>query len=106
MPLPSRTRNLVLEGKEEAEDSKIMDTEPTTLAHNPAVPVGDPQTRRQMHDIKITNQIMYLHPPTEDCRYPVLQQLFAWQAVVTSQSRILSTRYWPSHCVHHNLCPS
>jgi hypothetical protein len=38
-------------------------------------------------------QIMYLHPSVEDCRYVILQQLFAWQAVVTSQERIQSTRY-------------
>ena len=36
---------------------------------------------------------MYLHPSIEDCRYVILQQLFAWQAVVTSQERIQSTRY-------------
>ena len=46
-----------------------------------------------LHDIRITNQIMYLHPSIEDCRYVLLQQLFAWQAVVTSQERIQSTRY-------------
>ena len=36
---------------------------------------------------------MYLHPSIEDCRYNILQQLFAWQAMVTSQNRIQSTRY-------------
>ena len=80
----------MLEGEEEAEDSKDM--EPATPAHSPG---GDPQIRRQLHDIRITNQIMYLHPPIKDCRNNVLQQLFAWQAVVTSQNRIQSTRYWP-----------
>ena len=80
----------VLEGEEEQGDGKDMDTEPATPAHSPG---GDPQIKRQMHDIRITNQIMYLHPPIEDCRYSVLQQLFAWQAVVTSQNRIQSTRY-------------
>jgi dynein heavy chain 1 len=81
----------VLEGQGEEEDGgKDMDTEPATPAHSPG---GDPQIKRQMHDIRITNQIMYLHPPIEDCRYSVLQQLFAWQAVVTSQNRIQSTRY-------------
>jgi dynein heavy chain 1 len=40
---------------------------------------------------------MYLHPSVEDCRYLILQQLFAWQAVVTSQERIQSTRYQVLH---------
>ena len=77
----------MLEGKEEAEDSKDM--EPATPAHSPG---GDPQIRRQLHDIRITNQIMYLHPTIEDCRYYMLQKLLAWQAVVTSQNRIQSNR--------------
>ena len=94
MTSPCRAWTLVLEGEEEAEDSKDMNTEPATPAAGS--PGSNPQIRRQMHDIRITNQIMYLHPPIEDCRYNVLQQLFAWQAVVTSQNRIQSTRYWPS----------
>ena len=54
---------------------------------------GDPQIKKHPHDIRITNQIMYLHPSIEDCRYTLLQELFAWQAVVTSTERIQSTRY-------------
>ena len=87
MRLPCRAWYLVLD----AGDNKDMDREPGM----PALSPGDrPEIRRQMHNIRITNQIMYLHPPIEDCRYNVLQQLFAWQAVVTSQNRIQSTRYW------------
>ena len=82
MSLPSRTWTLVLEGAEEAEDSKDMDTELATPARSPG---GDPHIRRQMHDIRITNQIMYLHPPIEDWMKNVLQQLFA------SHNRIQST---------------
>jgi hypothetical protein len=47
------------------------------------------------------SQIMYLHPSVEDCRYVILQQLFAWQAVVTSQERIQSTRYQASPSCHY-----
>ncbi len=36
---------------------------------------------------------MYLYPSLEDCRYNILQQFFSWQAVVTTQERIQSTRY-------------
>ena len=78
----------MLEGEEEAEDSKDTDKEAATPAHSPE---GDPQIRRQMHDIRITNQSMYLHLPIEACRYNMLQQLLAWQAV-TSQNRIQRTR--------------
>ena len=74
MCLPPRALTLVLEGEEETEDNKGRDTEPVTPAHSPG---GNPQIRRQMHDIRIFNQIMYLHPPIEDC---------------TSQNRIQSTR--------------
>ena len=81
----------VLEGVDDSDKDKDMDTDaPANPAHAPG---GDPQIKKQMHDIRITNQIMYLHPSIEDCRYNILQQLFAWQAVVTSQNRIQSTRY-------------
>ena len=72
----------MLEGEEEAPN-----TVPTTPADSHG---GEPQ--RQMHDIRITNQIMYLHPTIEDCRYYMLQKLLAWQAVVTSQNRIQINR--------------
>merc|ERR1719422_1263221 len=82
---------LVLEGVDESDKDKDMDTDaPASPAHAPG---GDPQIKMQLHDIRITNQIMYLHPSIEDCRYNILQQLFQWQAVVTSQNRIQSTRY-------------
>ena len=42
---------------------------------------------RRQHDIRITNQIIYLHLHIKDCRYNVLQQLFAWQAFVTSHEQ-------------------
>jgi dynein heavy chain 1 len=71
-----------------------MDTDsPTTTAPVAHKLGGDPQIKKMLHDIRITNQIMYLHPSIEDCRYVLLQQLFAWQAVVTSQEKIQSTRY-------------
>ena len=54
-------------GKEDPEVDKDMDTDaPATPAHAPG---GDPQIRKQMHDFRITNQMMYLHPSIEDARY-------------------------------------
>ncbi|GAB6020623.1 Dynein heavy chain, cytoplasmic [Chamberlinius hualienensis] len=63
----------------------------------PAIPVhklgGDPQITPLVHEVRITNQIIYLHPCLEEARYNIMQQLFAWEAIVTSQTRIQSTRY-------------
>jgi dynein heavy chain 1 len=36
---------------------------------------------------------MYLFPSIEEARFQIMQQLFAWQAIVTSQTRLQSTRY-------------
>jgi dynein heavy chain 1 len=82
-----------LEGKADGGKSEddTMDTDsPSQPAHKPG---GDPQLRRMMHEIRITNQIMFLYPSLEECRYQMLQQFFSWQAVITSQERIQSSRY-------------
>jgi dynein heavy chain 1 len=36
---------------------------------------------------------MYLFPSIEEARFQIMQQLFAWQAIVTSQTRLQSSRY-------------
>jgi dynein heavy chain 1 len=36
---------------------------------------------------------MYLYPSIEEARFQIMQQLFAWQAIVTSQTRLQSSRY-------------
>lgn len=46
---------------------------------------GDPEIQNQLHEVRITNQTMYLFPSIEDARFQIMQQLFAWQAIVTSQ---------------------
>ena len=51
------------------------------------------QIDQVVHEVRITNQLLYLHPSMEEARYQIMQQFFAWQAVVTSQNRIQSTRY-------------
>lgn len=76
------------------ETETIDDTMDTDSPAHPTHKVGgEPQLKKLMHEIRITNQIMYIFPSLEDCRYLILQQLFSWQAVVTSQERIQSTRY-------------
>uniref|UniRef100_A0A336KP21 Dynein heavy chain, cytoplasmic n=1 Tax=Culicoides sonorensis TaxID=179676 RepID=A0A336KP21_CULSO len=54
---------------------------------------GDPQIQHAVHEIRITNQQMYLYPSIEEARFQIMQQLFAWQAIVTSQTRLQSSRY-------------
>ncbi|XP_038118676.1 dynein heavy chain, cytoplasmic isoform X2 [Culex quinquefasciatus] len=56
-------------------------------------PGGDPQIQRAIHEIRITNQQMYLYPSIEEARFQIMQQLFAWEAIVTSQTRLQSSRY-------------
>lgn len=46
-----------------------------------------------VHEVRITNQTMYLFPSIEEARFQIMQQLFAWQAIVTSQLRLQSCRY-------------
>ena len=67
----------VLEGVEATDQNRYMDMDrdaPVTHAHAPG---GDPQIRRPVHDIRFTNQISYLHPSIEVCRYNILQRLLA-----------------------------
>ncbi|XP_066588007.1 dynein heavy chain, cytoplasmic-like isoform X2 [Prorops nasuta] len=54
---------------------------------------GYPKIQNQIQEMRITNQKIYLHPSIEDTRFQIMEQLFAWQAIVTSQVRLQSTRY-------------
>ena len=56
-------------------------------------PGGDPAINKSVHEIRITNQTMYLHPPLAEGRCKLLEQLLAWEAIVTSQPRIQSSRF-------------
>ncbi|XP_055612109.1 dynein heavy chain, cytoplasmic isoform X2 [Uranotaenia lowii] len=68
-----------------------MDTDAPT---QPTIkPGGDPQILKAIHEIRITNQQMYLYPSIEEARFQIMQQLFAWEAIVTSQTRLQSSRY-------------
>lgn len=68
-----------------------MDTDaPDKPTHKPG---GDPQIQVVIHEVRITNQTMYLYPSIEEARFQIMQQLFAWQAIVTSQQRLQSSRY-------------
>lgn len=67
-----------------------MDTDaPSAPTHKPG---GDPKIQHAVHEIRITNQQMYLYPSIEEARFQITQQLFAWEAIVTSQTRLQSSR--------------
>uniref|UniRef100_G1PMK1 AAA+ ATPase domain-containing protein n=1 Tax=Myotis lucifugus TaxID=59463 RepID=G1PMK1_MYOLU len=60
-----------------------------------------------IHELRITNQVIYLNPPIEECRYKLYQEMFAWKMIVLSLPRIQSQRYQvsllarpPSLCDH------
>lgn len=66
----------------------------TDAPSKPAIKAGgDPHIQNAIHEIRITNQQMYLFPSIEEARFEIMQQLFAWQAIVTSQTRLQSSRY-------------
>lgn len=80
-----------LHGKEENELDVIPDTEtPQSPVHRAG---GDPKIQSLVHEIRITNQVMYVNPSIEEARFNLLQQLFAWENVILTLNRIESTRY-------------
>uniref|UniRef100_A0A146KZ76 Dynein heavy chain, cytoplasmic n=1 Tax=Lygus hesperus TaxID=30085 RepID=A0A146KZ76_LYGHE len=79
-----------LEGKSTGIDLSMDTDAPAKPTHAPG---GDPTVGGLTHEVRITNQIMYLYPSIEEARFHIMQQLFSWQAVVTSQNRLQSSRY-------------
>ncbi|XP_066987022.1 dynein heavy chain, cytoplasmic isoform X2 [Macrobrachium rosenbergii] len=93
--------------RQKDEDVDIpMDTDtPDKPTHKPG---GEPKINQVVQEVRITNQTMYMHPNMEEARYQIMQQFFSWQAIVTSQIRIQSTRYQvgldrPTTEVYRNL---
>ncbi|XP_023932000.1 cytoplasmic dynein 1 heavy chain 1-like, partial [Lingula anatina] len=80
-----------LEGKVDQEMDLSMDTDaPTQVTNKPG---GDPQIKPIVHELRITNQLMYLVPPIEEARSHIMHEMFEWEAVITSQNRIQHSRY-------------
>ncbi|XP_052105179.1 cytoplasmic dynein 1 heavy chain 1-like isoform X5 [Mytilus californianus] len=83
----------VLKKKAEDKDDtvdQLMDTDAPQQAHKPG---GDPQIKPLIHELRITNQVIYVNPPIEEARVNIMQELFAWEAVITSLPRIRHSRY-------------
>uniref|UniRef100_A0A8C1TYY4 Cytoplasmic dynein 1 heavy chain 1 n=1 Tax=Cyprinus carpio TaxID=7962 RepID=A0A8C1TYY4_CYPCA len=88
----------VLRGQMEDRADVDMDTEAPQVSHKPG---GEPKIKNVIHELRITNQVIYLNPPIEDCRYRLYQEMFAWKMVILSLPRIQSQRYQVG--VHYEL---
>lgn len=74
-------------------EADTMDTDSPVVSQPKNKLGGEPKIKKMIHEIRITNQVMFLYPSLEDCRYQLLQELFSYQAIITSQERIQSSRY-------------
>lgn len=82
---------VLLDKQQTPDEDVIPDTDsPVHPTHKSG---GEPKIQKMVHEIRITNQLMYVHPSIEEARYSLLQQFFAWQNVILTQNRIESTRY-------------
>ena len=54
---------------------------------------GEPKIAPKVHEICITNQVMFIRPSVEEARFSLLQELFAWQNVILTLYRVESSRY-------------
>uniref|UniRef100_A0A8D0MPF5 Cytoplasmic dynein 1 heavy chain 1 n=1 Tax=Sus scrofa TaxID=9823 RepID=A0A8D0MPF5_PIG len=88
----------VLLGQAEDKAEVDMDTDAPQVSHKPG---GEPKIKNVVHELRITNQVIYLNPPIEECRYKLYQEMFAWKMVVLSLPRIQSQRYQVG--VHYEL---
>ncbi|XP_022096690.1 cytoplasmic dynein 1 heavy chain 1-like isoform X2 [Acanthaster planci] len=73
-------------------DTGMEDSMDTDVS-NKHKPGGEPKITGMIHEIRITNQVMYLSPPIEEARFQLMHQLFAWQRIITGQKRLESSRY-------------
>ena len=46
-----------------------------------------------VHELRITNQVMYLGPPVEDVRQSLMMELFSWESIILALPRITHARY-------------
>ncbi|XP_075048644.1 cytoplasmic dynein 1 heavy chain 1 isoform X1 [Mixophyes fleayi] len=93
-----KTWTQVLMGQFDDKAEVDMDTDAPQVSHKPG---GEPKIKNIVHELRITNQVIYLNPPIEDCRYKLYQEMFAWKMVILSLPRIQSQRYQVG--VHYEL---
>jgi len=51
-----------------------------------------------VHELRITNQVMYLNPPVEEVRVSVIGELYSWEANILTLPRITHSRYQVRIC--------
>lgn len=86
----------VLEGSKtngNANGSNDILTDTDSPSTQVARPGGEPKIQPLVHELRITNQVMYVQPSLEEARFNLLQELFAWQNVILMLNRIESSRY-------------
>ncbi|XP_065449670.1 cytoplasmic dynein 1 heavy chain 1-like isoform X1 [Chrysemys picta bellii] len=88
----------VLLGQADDKAEVDMDTDVPQVSHKPG---GEPKIKNVVHELRITNQVIYLNPPIEECRYKLYQEMFSWKMVILSLPRIQSQRYQVG--VHYEL---
>jgi len=54
---------------------------------------GEPELGELKMELRMTQQTLWAFPPVEDIRQQLLTKLFAWEAIITLQPRIQSSRY-------------
>ncbi|CAH8501365.1 unnamed protein product [Schistosoma guineensis] len=54
---------------------------------------GEPQIKALVHELRITNQQIHLHPSIEVARHELIVNLSAWESIVLSLPRIQHSRY-------------
>ena len=89
--LKAWTQMLENESKEKEGVDLSMDTDvPTQVAHKAG---GEPKLKKFVHELRITNQVMYLSPPVEEARSNILNDLYQWEAIIVTIPRITHARY-------------
>ncbi|XP_052769398.1 cytoplasmic dynein 1 heavy chain 1-like isoform X2 [Mya arenaria] len=83
--------NKCLLGKKEDQVDYSMDTDAPT---QPTQKLGgEPNIKTFVHELRITNQLIYVNPPVEEARVNIMQELFSWEAIIASLPRIKHSRY-------------
>ncbi|VDP20010.1 unnamed protein product [Schistosoma margrebowiei] len=58
---------------------------------------GEPQIKALIHELRITNQQIHLHPSIEVARHELIVNLSSWESIVLSLPRIQHSRYQVDH---------
>ncbi|TGZ69850.1 hypothetical protein CRM22_003509 [Opisthorchis felineus] len=85
------TRALRGEKSEAENDDDAQDTHSSQQSKNPLG--GEPKLKMIVHELRITNQQMHLHPSIEVAQQELLLSLGSWEGIVLNLPRIQHSRY-------------